>query len=157
MARRFRTARFLKWVATLECVVILAIAVVTARTSHELWAPGGIGVALGYGAAVFVHSETATTWRWEVARGRGWTDAAACWRQVGRPRACEGPLVGKIYIIPLWLPLFAFAAVAVWAWRYDRNRWPPGHCQECGYDLTGNVSGVCPECGGKIRREGKTE
>lgn len=22
-----------------------------------------------------------------------------------------------------------------------------GHCRMCGYDLTGNVSGVCPECG----------
>jgi hypothetical protein len=23
----------------------------------------------------------------------------------------------------------------------------PQHCRECGYDLTGNVSGRCPECG----------
>jgi len=23
----------------------------------------------------------------------------------------------------------------------------PGHCDQCGYDLTGNTSGVCPECG----------
>jgi hypothetical protein len=30
-------------------------------------------------------------------------------------------------------------------WR-DR-RYPRGHCQTCGYDLTGNTSGVCPECG----------
>jgi rubrerythrin len=22
-----------------------------------------------------------------------------------------------------------------------------GQCRKCGYDLTGNVSGVCPECG----------
>ena len=35
----------------------------------------------------------------------------------------------------------------------QRDRWeglfrpPPGHCQKCGYDLTGNVSGRCPECG----------
>jgi hypothetical protein len=28
-----------------------------------------------------------------------------------------------------------------------RNRRRPGHCPACGYDLTGNVSGVCPECG----------
>ena len=27
-----------------------------------------------------------------------------------------------------------------------------GHCQSCGYDLTGNVSGVCPECGVRIER-----
>ncbi|UCD30185.1 MAG: response regulator [Planctomycetota bacterium] len=24
---------------------------------------------------------------------------------------------------------------------------PPGHCNECGYNLSGNVSGICPECG----------
>jgi hypothetical protein len=26
----------------------------------------------------------------------------------------------------------------------------PGHCLRCSYDLTANVSGVCPECGTKI-------
>lgn len=26
----------------------------------------------------------------------------------------------------------------------------PRHCGRCGYDLTGNVSGICPECGWKI-------
>ena len=29
-------------------------------------------------------------------------------------------------------------------------RVPEGACVTCGYDLTGNVSGVCPECGRKI-------
>ncbi len=36
--------------------------------------------------------------------------------------------------------------VGVVALRH-RRRIPPGHCQQCGYDLTGNESGVCPECG----------
>ena len=31
--------------------------------------------------------------------------------------------------------------------RERRPFYPPGHCQKCGYNLTGNVSGVCPECG----------
>ena len=26
-----------------------------------------------------------------------------------------------------------------------------GHCLKCGYDLAGNVSGVCPECGTDIK------
>jgi len=25
-----------------------------------------------------------------------------------------------------------------------------GHCAECDYDLTGNTSGVCPECGSPV-------
>jgi len=25
-----------------------------------------------------------------------------------------------------------------------------GHCAACDYDLTGNVSGVCPECGTRV-------
>ena len=29
----------------------------------------------------------------------------------------------------------------------DHAKYPPGHCQKCGYNLTGNVSGRCPECG----------
>ncbi|GMU22302.1 MAG: hypothetical protein AMXMBFR13_23880 [Phycisphaerae bacterium] len=28
-----------------------------------------------------------------------------------------------------------------------RRRFPVGSCQACGYNLTGNVSGTCPECG----------
>ncbi len=47
--------------------------------------------------------------------------------------------------LPPWLVLFAGPTALLW-WR-DRRRIPPGHCQKCGYNLTGNVSGVCPECG----------
>ena len=28
-----------------------------------------------------------------------------------------------------------------------RRPYPRGHCRRCGYDLTGNTSGRCPECG----------
>ena len=34
--------------------------------------------------------------------------------------------------------------------RYRRRR--RGLCLKCGYDLTGNVSGVCPECGAEVAR-----
>jgi hypothetical protein len=29
------------------------------------------------------------------------------------------------------------------------HRWalPQGHCDKCGYNLMGNISGICPECG----------
>ncbi len=53
-----------------------------------------------------------------------------------------------VVVVPLWLPtviLAAYAALNVWRWRCRRVR--PGHCASCGYDLTGNISGRCPECG----------
>ncbi len=52
--------------------------------------------------------------------------------------------------IALWPPVAA-AGVAAWIlWRLRRERLPVGLCPGCGYDLTGNVSGVCPECGAAV-------
>ena len=48
--------------------------------------------------------------------------------------------------IPLWCFLLA-AAIPVGLIWYRGRRIPPGRCQNCGYDLTGNTSGRCPECG----------
>ena len=52
---------------------------------------------------------------------------------------------GPILIVPLWIPFILTAIPTAILWRRDR-RPPPGHCQTCGYNLTGNVSGKCPEC-----------
>jgi hypothetical protein len=30
---------------------------------------------------------------------------------------------------------------------------PPGHCRGCGYNLAGNRTGVCPECGRPVDHE----
>jgi hypothetical protein len=55
-----------------------------------------------------------------------------------------------------WLSLAATAAacvgLAAWSWilrphEVRERRREHGVCVGCGYDLTGNVSGVCPECG----------
>jgi hypothetical protein len=37
-------------------------------------------------------------------------------------------------------------------WGVRRRRRASGLCLACGYRLTGNVSGVCPECGTPVRR-----
>jgi len=43
-------------------------------------------------------------------------------------------------------PAFAFIRGPMRRWRRRRK----GLCLKCGYDLTGNESGVCPECGSVV-------
>ena len=51
------------------------------------------------------------------------------------------------FVLPLWIPCFILAIPTAYLFWLDRRAIPPHCCQGCGYDLTGNVSGACPECG----------
>ena len=56
--------------------------------------------------------------------------------------------------MPLWFPIIVFSIYPAIAFirgpyrRYRRRK--KGLCLTCGYNLTGNVSGICPECGVRI-------
>ena len=52
--------------------------------------------------------------------------------------------------VPLWRPFLLTALPTTWLFHRDRRRIPPGCCPRCGYNLTGNTSGVCSECGETI-------
>jgi hypothetical protein len=72
---------------------------------------------------------------------------------------------GSVLLAALWVPGFnplfsprVFATLMITAsaivgcavfWCSLRFGWtgPKGLCAQCGYNLTGNVSGRCPECG----------
>ena len=58
--------------------------------------------------------------------------------------------------IVAWLALFLWFGVipAALAW-YRRKRTLPGCCLICGYNLTGNLSRICPECGVPIPEEAR--
>jgi CHASE2 domain-containing sensor protein len=49
-----------------------------------------------------------------------------------------------------FLTLTAWLNVAYGWWRPIGKKLP-GCCPNCDYDLTGNTSGICPECGTAIR------
>jgi hypothetical protein len=57
--------------------------------------------------------------------------------------------------IDLWPPLvLSIAVLLLLHWRRRRVRRETAPlCQHCGYNLTGNVSGICPECGQEIKAQ----
>lgn len=67
----------------------------------------------------------------------------------------NGPVSVVRIVLPLWEPLVIFGLYPAIAFirgplrRYRRRR--RGLCIRCGYDLEGNVSGACPECGRTMR------
>lgn len=55
--------------------------------------------------------------------------------------------------VGIWIAAIGVGvAAARWSRRKDQpERWGvEGKCESCGYDLTGNTSGKCPECGTHI-------
>jgi hypothetical protein len=60
-------------------------------------------------------------------------------------------------ILDLWQPLLIMIVLTAIAWLANRFRFPVGHCQKCGYDLRGNLSGVCPECGTTITKDNESK
>ena len=53
--------------------------------------------------------------------------------------------------LPLWIPFVLVAVPTAFLFYRDRRRAGPSRCRACGYDLTGNVSGRCPECGAAMK------
>ena len=62
-----------------------------------------------------------------------------------------------------FLALFvALVAITLALYTPDMQHWwharhGRGHCRKCGYNLTGNVSGRCPECGKKVAMKHEQE
>ncbi len=70
-----------------------------------------------------------------------------------------GDARGYAIWIPFWLVIAVFSPFAFVQWRRTLRALsiPPNHCPTCRYDLTGNTSGVCPECGGKVTAMANSE
>ena len=63
----------------------------------------------------------------------------------------------KWLTIPFWLPMTLVAVPTLWSFWRARERSTRGRCRKCLYDLTGNVSGICPECGTAIPEQVRME
>jgi hypothetical protein len=57
----------------------------------------------------------------------------------------------RLWPLPALFTMYLGIVYFCRAYRRIRRR-REGRCLSCGYDLTGNVSGVCPECGTAIAK-----
>ena len=85
-----------------------------------------------------------------------------------KPRLLKVRIGGKPYQGGAWVrpllniealhAILVLVAILVLAAQFGLRVWVRSHpsgslCPACGYDLTGNVSGVCPECGVGVSNE----
>ena len=157
MSRR-RAHPVLKWIGAALCVLTVGAFIVSLRWNVK-WtnATGECDAGLVNGALCFVRVQTPKNIKViDLSRmARGWSICPLTpgTRKILMPRAqtflTRGPIRLKVTRVnlPTWMPPIVFGVPTALLWWRDRHRIPPGHCRKCGYDLTGNVSGRCPECG----------
>ncbi len=136
MIRRLR--KLILITGTLLSLLIAVAFVVSAWWWMYVGFPGYV-IGIDEGALRFYTSVAYIEWR------------AGCQPHAGGlDRALVGSSWGTGVILPLIHPFAAIAVATLLVWRFWPRPPKPGHCR-CGYDLTGNRSGVCPECGAEVR------
>jgi len=143
--RKRRFARIAALTITLiiaaTCLISIWILVLGKPTKHTMFGiySGGVG---------------SSTWRDSIVsdddRLRLFVndDPIHWWPTWGTDNARLRQAIRFTAFLPLWIPLVVCIAATIVVFR--RTRMTPTSCGGCGYDLTGNVSGVCPECGERV-------
>ena len=176
MPKRSRLRRILKWTGVGMCVVVLAAWAASTQTSFAYGNTNEnafIGFSLSEGRLVAMYDvfdnadnkivesfDSSDPWKVRRIRSNSsWRERTGlrlpmlAWK-VSFFLAGGGPRHEVTSVmLPLWIPCAAIALPTGFLFRRDRRRIPPGHCQRCGYNLTGNVSGKCSECGEPCKRD----
>ncbi len=138
--------RFAKWTGVSVCALLITAWLL----SRWWWVPFPLNnhgsledAGIGAGAVYYDYESMMgypSTWPMSFTSKRGF------W--LWKPR-----IIGSRYVvtvlIPLWIPFLVIAAPTGVLWYRERRsvRHELGLCANCHYNLAGNTSGVCPECG----------
>lgn len=141
-----------KWAFALVCIFIVGVW----GLSLFYWAGTMVGdrwlVTVNRGRLHLFHNDrmyiTGSLFDLDVSiDARAWGGFGFCWPTITKSTTWSGLPTAR-YMIPFWLVLIAVAIPTAWfSYRDYQLRPRRGFCDQCGYDLTGNTSGVCTECG----------
>ncbi len=143
MAGRSRTRRVLKWGGTLLCAALVFLFLLGIFVEVQIDVPGHCLFYIGGGGIIVSH---------DSAFQHFGVHAYALPAHMRWLAMLPNEYAGDVY--PYWISLLVVGLPTVGLWVFDRRRVPAGHCGRCGYNLTGNVSGVCPECGTEAASSG---
>jgi hypothetical protein len=126
-----RVLNLLSALSLLLCMAASALWVRSRSTTDEVTWWSGNGLRAGAGRKLCFVSHT-----------RGWLEVYREWPQDLKGTTTHGAVVATTALLPA-------GRFTIWVVgrTQSRRRTRRGHCPKCGYDLTANVSGVCPECG----------
>ena len=149
--RRWRLTRIARTVATIAACVTLAAWIVSITASVCVPYAPARALGLAHGSLV-LHS--GVDFSGKPLRFRAQLTPITLRAQYSSVSGTwSGGRIATVYYYAIWPGLVALIVPSLILWLVVPRPPPPGFCQSCGYNLTGNVSGRCPECGTKVKRE----
>ena len=140
-SRNPKPGKIRKPIAIIAVALIAISAVAYFASLRRVW---GTSVSVGSRHEIGVYLVGGTLQIW-LTESPDW-DAYFESLKPGDPLMMLGGTTKEV-AVPLWF-VVVVGAVLLGALRISRPaRVKVGHCIACGYNLTGNVSGRCPECG----------
>lgn len=138
---RLTTDERVRRLAKTTCWLVALVGIATWVASAFVWIelPSRIGTVSIHGGAVSLGGR-ASSYRVDLDN---WIEQPRLpWDRL-IPHVERTILWPDEWVIPTWLPAAVSGGILILLRRPVRI----GHCKQCAYDLTGNVSGRCPECG----------
>ena len=146
MPRPFRIRRIAKWTGLGMCALILMAWGFSSVYGVGVVASGDTAIILEHGwlSRLYHNMYYMDPSRYSFGRvGELWMHRASA--------GYYGSWTSTYPIVPLWILLLIASIPTAFLFHRDRSRKINfGHCAICHYELTGNTSGVCPECGAKV-------